>query len=241
MKLIYFFTIIFLIFLSIDICPQDVVIVRLKGTYNFFSMSDETAMQKDLLQEILNQNVPAVASESFPPDYGVQFQFLYILTSKTGKEYHLGFFFDHASTNARIDFKNSSGEFKLDQQFKAFSFGPVGELYKDLGSNFNFTVGLSLPLIFGSFGVKAESRTGNNVSTQQFDFSSVTLGFEPGFTLSYLFQHVTLGINMDYLAAFSSSYYLNSDSEVKLLNKSGDPISMGMNGWRFGLALGYRF
>jgi hypothetical protein len=46
---------------------------------------------------------------------------------------------------------------------------------------------------------------------------------------------------MNYLSAFSSSYTLESNSDVKLLNKSGDPIIVGINGWRFGLALGYSF
>ncbi|MDR3667877.1 MAG: hypothetical protein P4L35_13625 [Ignavibacteriaceae bacterium] len=41
--------------------------------------------------------------------------------------------------------------------------------------------------------------------------------------------------------AIPASYTLDSNSDAKLLNSSGEPISMGINGWRFGLALGYSF
>ena len=241
MKMNHIITVIFIILLSIDICPQNLAIVRLKGTYNFFAMSDETAMQNDLLKDLKVQGIPAIATESFPPYYGLQLQLVYIIKSNSGKEYHLGFFFDQASTGGRIDYKDYSGEIKVDQLFKAFSFGPTGELNKDLGGNFNCTLGLSIPLIFGSIGVKNESRIGNNINTQQVDFLSFTVGIESGITFSYLLQNISIGINLDRLIAFSSSYTLDTNSDVKLLNNAGDPVTMGMNGPRFGLTLGYSF
>ena len=240
MKLIPFITVIFIILFSLDICPQNLAIFRVKGTYNFFSMSDESGLQNDLLNQLTGQVIPAVAVESFPPYYGLQLQLVYILRSNAGKEYHLGFFLDQASTGGRIDYKDYSGEIKLDQLFQAFSFGPVGEVVKDLGNNFNITLGLNVPLIFGSFKIKSYSRIATSVNNQEVDFSAFTVGLEPGLTLSYLFHNVSVGINMDFLMAFSSSYTLDSNSELKLLNNSGNPVTMGMNGVRLGLVLGYR-
>jgi hypothetical protein len=240
MKLNLFITVIFILIFSLDICPQNSVILRLKGNYNFFSMSDETALQNDLLSEVNTQGIPAEAVESFPPYYGLEFQLLFIAKSDPGKEYHVGLFFDQSSTGGRIDYKDYSGEIKVDQLFKAFSIGPIGEITKDVGNNFNLAVALKIPLIFGSFKIKSESRLGTMTNSQEIDFSAFTVGLEPGISLSYLFHKVSIGINMDWLIAFPSSYTLDSNSDLKLLNQSGDPVSIGMNGARFGLALGYR-
>jgi hypothetical protein len=203
-------------------------------------MSDETVLQDDLLQQIKALGIPAVVTESFPGTPGIQFQVLWIGHKASGKEYHLGFFIDKASTNGRIYYKSYSNEFKVDELFKAYSFGPTGELCAPLSDKINFALGMSLPLIFGYFDVTSENNSGIN-SISSLSFNTFTLGIEPGISVYYCHNGLNLGINLDYLFRFAASYNYSENYDASLKTRSGGDVNMGMTGGRLGFLIGYSF
>jgi hypothetical protein len=226
---------------SINIFPQAHISFSVTGTYNLFGMTDETGIQNQLLQQIHDQGIPAVATESFPAYYGMQFRIMFIFPDTSEIKYLLGPYLDVASTGGRIDYKDYSGEVKVDQLFSAYSLGFSGEMKIPLNNNFYLSPSLSIPLIFGSFKVKSDTRIGNSSTTQELDFNATSFGFQPGISLSYDYSHFTIGINASYLISLATTYTLDSNANAELLNSQGGKVTMGMNGVRLGIILGCNF
>ena len=204
-------------------------------------MSDEIVIQNELLQQVQALNIPAVATETFPAHIGMQFRIMIVAANSSGIDYLLGPYLDVASTGGRIDYKDYSGEVKIDQIFKAYSIGITGEIKIPVGNNFHLSPSFSIPLIYGTMQVANETRIGENTVSQDLNFTATTIGLQPGFTVGYDISKISFGLHLSYLFSFPASYTLNSNSNIKLQNKHGDQITMGTTGFRLGLILGYNF
>jgi hypothetical protein len=204
-------------------------------------MKDESGIQDQLLQQLQGLGIPASKTESFPPDIGIQIRLLIIIQGNSGIEYRLGPYIDYASTEGRIDYKDYSGEIKVDQVFNAISVGITSEMKFALDDNFYLSPTFSMPVIFGSLHFTSDTRVGDKSASNGFEFLATAFGLQPGISLSYEYSDFTLGLNASYLLCFSSSYTLNSNNDVILMNESGLKAGIGMTGPRLAFILGYNF
>jgi hypothetical protein len=235
------FKAIIILFASINIYPQVHVLISVSGTYNSFNMTDEAGIQHELLQQLQLQNIPALATETFPAHSGMQFQLLFRIDNPSGIKYFVGPYLDIASTGGRIDYKDYSGEIKIDQLFKAYSFGITGEIKIPVADNFYLSPSLSIPIIFGSMQINSETRVGDYKDSQNYSFAATSFGLQPSIALGYDYSKFTIGLNLSYLLCMPTSYSPESNSEAFLKNNNGEKVTIGMNGLGLGVILGYNF
>lgn len=239
-KLIYIFILFFVFGLKITF-SQSYISLRTTGEYNIFSMSDLKKVQTEIQSDMINSGIPASIVESFPPYFGLQLEIVLPATFINAADLNYGFLIDFSSTGGRVDYKDYSGEVKFDQVVKAFSFGVLIEFQKIKNEHLFFTYGLKVPLIIASLDNKGTTIIGDNYSENNFKFNSFSVGIEPNFNLFYAVNNFIFGVSLGYLICIPSNYTYSENSDAFLQKRNGDPVTIGTNGLRLGLKVGYNF
>jgi len=211
--------------------------VFLKGNLNFFNMGKMEDLQDQLMSPFKQINVPIDAVESFPARLGWQIGFLYTLPGDSNVA--LGAFFDYASTGGRIHYQDYSGEIKVDQIVNAYSWGGILNIRLRQWEFTRLDFVLGARLISSSLKNKLYIRIGDERDSQELDFSSTSVGIEPGVNYSIFMNLFKINFGISYLFNIPADLVYSENDEAYLTDQTGKKVSLDWGGLKFGISFGY--
>lgn len=209
--------------------------LRGKLTYNYFKAEDLKYMQDHAIMQLRRYNIPAKALQSFPPYYGMQVQMLIPINDSLGIK--AGAYYEEFSTGARMDYRDYSGEERLDQILKGGALGLIGEKDFKLNSFISWNLNFGISFISASLETKALEQLYNYRSEESLEFSSFTVGLTPGAGVSFNLYNFLLEAGIGYQFCFPSALKYKGETVKKV--DSGDPMSPGLDGLRLAIGLGF--
>jgi len=215
--------------------------VYVKGSYNFFNMSDLKNLQQEFYDDLIQQGIGAKITDSYPAHYGLQAGLLIPLALSSAKEIRLGGFVDFTSTGGRVHYSDYSGEIKIDQKATAVSIGATISFSAYTKDIFQLYLDLNTRIIFSKLKNEISSRLFEQTETQTLDFSSVSFGFEPAIVPSINVYPFNFGISVSYMLALPTTLQFSAYDGANLLNKNGDEVTINWSGFKLGLIAKYLF
>ena len=200
-------------------------------------MGDLEGIQNELLNDIRETNIPAEITESFPPYFGYEFGFLIPVTDTAGSTLSIGGFFEHGSTGGRIHYQDYSGELSVDQLAVETSIGSLIDYETNVSEMFNFGLNFAVSYTSSSFSITSYLQVGDESQEEELNFSSSSFSFEPAIVPSMNLLGMRFGISLSYLIYIPSNLEFDQYSEVYLINKSGDEVTINWSGFRLGLQM----
>ncbi|HEX2867436.1 MAG TPA: hypothetical protein VHO03_10360 [Ignavibacteriales bacterium] len=211
--------------------------LRGKLTYNYFNAGDLKYMHDHAIMLLRNYNIPARALQSFPPYYGLQVQLLIPVKDSLG--INAGVYLEQFSTGVRMDYKDYSGEERLDQILQGWALGLMGEKDFKLNSFISWNLNLGISFISASFETKALEQLYDYRSEESLEFSNFTVGITPGAGLSFNLYNFNISGTVGYMFCLPSTFQYEGETVKK--TDSGDPMMPGLDGLRLSAGLGYGF
>ncbi|MGE5440017.1 MAG: hypothetical protein ACM3UR_09170 [Bacteroidota bacterium] len=217
-----------------NLFAQKSYFVRAKATYNFFAANDLKAAQQDMQRNL--RGVGAETLESFPPYFGMQFQFL--MPVKDSSEVNAGLYFEQFSTGGRIHYEDYSGEIGFDQILSSNAFGIMIEKNYKSKRRLNLSLNLGVSLIWTSYTLKTYGRIFDQKESESVTYDGITIGFTPGITLFREISNFTILGSVGYQICLPSTFKYNGATvRVTIFENT---ISPGIYGLRLGFGLGYK-
>ncbi|MCU0343101.1 MAG: hypothetical protein MUF28_04690 [Ignavibacterium sp.] len=203
-------------------------------SYNNYSMDGLKQQQNELLNGILQQNIPAEITESYPAYYGFKIGFLIPLKDDIKSTLSIGSSIQHGSTAGRIHYQDYSGELSIDQLVNYTGIGAMIQYESHYSSNFNLGYNLSINYMLSSLSNELYLQVGNETQNEILDFSSSSFGIEPEIIPSYQLGLLQIGASLSYLIYISSDLEYDDVSEAFLVYENGDRVKINWNGFRIG-------
>ncbi len=203
-------------------------------SYNNYSMDGLKQQQNELLNGILQQNIPAKITESYPAYYGFKIGFLIPLKNDIKSTLSIGSLIQHGSTAGRIHYQDYSGELSIDQLVNYTGIGAIIQYESHYCSNFNLGYNLSINYMLSSLSNELYLQVGNETQNEILDFSSSSFGMEPEIIPSYQLGLLQIGASLSYLIYISSDLEYDDVSEAFLVYENGDRVKINWNGFRIG-------
>jgi len=231
---------ILIILLIITACPEFFgQYVFLKGTYSFFNMGKMKDLQDQLMSPYREIDIPIEAVESFPAQPGWQVGFLYTLPGDSNVA--LGVFFDYASTGGRIHYQDYSGEVRADQIANGYSLGGMVDIRFIQWELTRLDFVLGARLIFSSLKNKFYVQVGDQSQSLELDFSSTSIGIEPGFNYSVFMDLFKINFGISYLLNIPADLVYSENDQAYLTDQNGKKVSLDWGGLKLGISFGYGF
>jgi hypothetical protein len=235
-KFIFFIT---FIVLSFNLyCVSETMTIRVNSNYSIYKMLDLKALQSKLTSEMNEDDIPIKDIEKFPSYFSHEFQFLVNYTP----ERSLGFFYKINSTGARSHYQDYSGEYKIDYQIEANSFGVIYEAHTET-ERLQYPLGIKLLLINTDFLIKSSFTIENTGESEYTELRTVakSFGVEPYTGIQYNIKGFNIRANVSYLITQAVKLHYHKDKDLILVDPDGDQVKVFWGGLNFGLSIGYSF
>jgi hypothetical protein len=206
-------------------------------SYNNYSMDGLKQQQNELLNGILQQNIPAEITESYPAYYGFKIGFLIPLMDEIKSSLSIGSSIQHGSTAGRIHYQDYSGQLRIDQLTNYTGIGAVLQFESHYSSNINLGYNLSINYMLSSLSNEIYFQVGNETQSETLDFSSSSFGIEPEIIPSYQLGLLQIGASLSYLIYIPSDLEYDDISDAFLVNENGDRVDINWSGFRIGAFL----
>ena len=226
-----FFLALFLSFISFS---QSHVKLFTIISYNNYSMDGLKQQQNELLNGILQQNIPAKVTESYPAYYGFKIGFLIPLKDDIKSTLSIGSSIQHGSTAGRIHYQDYSGELSIDQLVDYTGIGAMLQYESHYSSKFNLGYNLSINYMLSSLSNELYFQVGNETQNEILDFSSSSFGIEPEIIPSYQLGLLQFGASLSYLIYIPSDLEYDDISDAFLVYENGDRVDINWSGFRIG-------
>ncbi len=204
------------------------------ATVGNYSMKDN----KDLQEEMLNQlpeNIAYKIVDEFPvslqADLGIDIDL-------KPNDITLGGFLNYAMTHGRIDYRDYSGRFTIDQNVERFVIGAKG--MKHLGAG--FWAYAKAGLVFSSLKIKFSQEIYDfniNPNDEEYDFDAKGILVEPGFRWEHTINRFVFFGQAGYELNINGK--TNYSDDTYLQDEDGDAVYMNWSGARLGIGIGFRF
>ena len=204
-------------------------------SYNNYSMSEMAGLQNELLNDMLENNIPADITESFPAYVGFKIGFLIPVDNNDKRIISLGGILQHNSTGGRIHYGDYSGEIGVDQILKVTSIGAILNYESHMSPNFDLALNFSINYMISGLSNEIYLKVGDESQNEELNFNSYSFGLEPEIIPSFNMGIMRFGISLSYLVYFSSSLEYESFSDAYLVNNNGDKVNINWSGFRIGL------
>jgi len=224
--------------LSFSVCATHAQSISVGGALTFFKMTDLKSLQEELRDQLTVAGIPAKVTDQFPPTIGFLVGFQLPVGTVGGKDLVIGAFGGYASTGGRIHYQDYSGEVKNDQIAVAYSFGALVGARQPVSALFTLDFRLSLRFIRSTLRSASTYRVGTETHSEEFKFSSMSVGIEPTLQPSINLFGLTLAAPISYLACVPSPLEYEAKSNAYLIHSHGDKVLLDWSGFTLGLALG---
>jgi hypothetical protein len=149
-------------------------------------------------------------------------------------------FYQYASTGARVSSMDYSGEMELDVVANCNQYG-VG-IEQDVLKRKFFSLSLAGKFSYLASSVKTTDylRIYNQGQREEYRFTSAGAGLEPGIIAGFNILFFRIGLYGGYLFSFSERLHLPGERKAYIELPTGDDVRAEWNGWRAGLKLDVR-
>lgn len=235
-KLIFF--IVFIVLFFNLYCDSETMTIRVNSNYSIYNMLDLKALQTKLTAELNDDDIPIKDIEKFPNYFSHEFQFLV----NYKPERSIGFIYKINSTGARSHYQDYSGEYKIDYQIEANSFGFIYEA-KTGSKRFQYPLGFKLLLINTEFLIENSYTIESTGESESFELKTFakSFGFEPFTGIQYNIKGFSMRANVSYLITSAEELHDYTNNDLILLDSDGDRVKVFWGGLNFGLSIGYTF
>lgn len=205
---------------------------RLKFCYMTFALNSLKHFQEDLYNEIINDGIEVKKIDNFPNTISYQIQFLTEAPKCT-----VGLALEFASTGSRLDYRDYTGNYTIDQILNHFSLGIILEKVPFPEKNSKLIQYINLATLFDSYTIKEELKIfGEVINSNENSFSALGYGFETGFRYILLQKPLIMMLNIGYQATFHQSFRFSNDYNVELHSSRG-AVKPDWNGFRLGIII----
>lgn len=228
------YSIILLILLNLTVLGQENIKLFASFNYCNYLLSDLKKQQNEVLNGLITENIPAKITDSYPAYFGFKGGFLIPIIEKEKSTFSVGPSIQHFSSGGRIHYEDYSGKVIMDQLVNSTGIGAVVQYENHSTSNFELGLNLTINYFLSAFENNLEFVVGNSKQTENLEFSSASIGFEPEIIPSYKIGVFQFGASISYLIYSSSNLEFDDVSEAYLVFENGNKVNLEWSGFRIG-------
>ncbi len=227
-----------LLIFSFNVSAQ-IISIKLLGENNFYLMSDLKELQTQVKEDLSSNGIPALTTKSFSPHFGLQLQLIIPATFLKTFETKVGLLIDYSSTRGKLSYTDNSTEMSFDQTLQFVSLGFLLEFEQKISNLFSFTYGFKVPFIWGFLNNHFNNLLDVYDNIVNLNLNCITIGIEPNISLLFAESKFIYGINLGYLVCSPEKYSMFNNDKAYLQKRNGDAVTVGTNGFRTALTIGF--
>ena len=208
--------------------------IMFKTGYGSYRMKDMKELQDSFMEGAI---IPYKTTAAFPSFLTFELQYIIELN----EDMAFGAQFGYESTGGRLHYGDFSGESYVNQALDAFTFGFNTSEFIKKEQRYAIPIFVNIDAVFTKLEIESSLRLGNQEQSEQANFSSLGISFEPGVGYRRYFSWFVLGFDVGYEININDKLYFDEDNQAYLTGVDDNPLKAQWSGFRMKLGAGIRF